>query len=81
MPELPEIDVQGTIRAAGDSEDLVLRLVNEGVHDQEIHDTIKRNTDHLKIILAKQEIIDSESPKLADFEAAVELGEAFIAAE
>lgn len=82
MPEeinLSQIDVEGTIRAAGDSEDLVRRLVNEENHSEEIHNTIKRNTDHLSLVLAKPEIQDSGSPRLAGFQEAVTLGVAFIA--
>ena len=81
MPEeiiTPEIDVEGTIRAAGDSEDLVRRLVVEGEHSEEIHTTIKRNTDHLSLILSKAEIQSSGSPRLVGFQEAVDLGVAFI---
>lgn len=81
MPEeiiTPEIDVEGTIRAAGDSEDLVRRLVAEGEHSEDIHATIKRNTDHLSLILSKAEIQASGSPRLAGFQEAVDLGVAFI---
>jgi len=84
MPEelnLPEIDVEGTIRAAGDSEDLVRRLVAEGVHSDEIHETIKRNTDHLSIILSKEEVSASKSPRIKNFKEAVKLGVDFIAAD
>lgn len=83
MPEpninLPPMDVEGTIRAAGDSEELVRRLVTEGEHSEEIHNTIKRNTDHLSLILGKQEVQDSNSPRLVSFQEAVDLGVAFIA--
>lgn len=83
MPELninlPPMDVEGTIRAAGDSEDLVRRLVTEGEHSEEIHNTIKRNTDHLSLILSKEEVQASNSPRLAGFQQAVDLGVAFIA--
>lgn len=82
MPEeiiTPEIDVEGTIRAAGDSEDLVRALVTAGEHSEEIHNTIKRNTDHLSLILSKDEIKASKSPRLAGFQQAVTLGVAFIA--
>ena len=69
MPEelnVPQIDVEGTIRAAGE-------------HSEEIHNTIKRNTDHLEIVLAKDEVKASNSPRLADFQEAVDLGVEFIA--
>ena len=75
---VPEIDVEGTIRAAGDSEDLVRRLVAEGDHSQDIHDTIKRNTDHLAIVLGKNEVKESNSSRLVGFQEAVDLGIDFI---
>lgn len=85
MPRLeregrPEFNLERTLESTGHSEELVRRLVSEGVHSEEIHDTITRNTEHIKIILGKQEVIDSESPRLADFQEAVELGEEFVAA-
>lgn len=85
MPKLneerPEFDLERTLESTGHSEDLIRRLVSEGVHSEEIHDTITRNTEHIKIILGKQEVIDSESPRLVEFQEAVELGEAFVSAE
>jgi hypothetical protein len=81
IENLPEMDVEKTIEAAGHSEELVRRLITEGVHSEQIHDTIKRNTDHLSIILGKQPVIDSNSPRLDGFREAVTLGEAFISTE
>ena len=66
------------IEIAGHSEDLILRLVTEGNHSKENHDTIKRNIDHLNYILGKSEIIETNSPKLGDFRSVIELGENFI---
>lgn len=74
-----EFNLEQTLESTGHSEDLVRRLVTEGVHSEEIHRTITRNTEHLKIILGKQEVIDSESPRLVGFQEAVDLGEEFIA--
>lgn len=79
--ERPEMNVEKTIEVAGHSETLVRRLVTAGVHSEEIHKTIKRNTDHLGIILKKQPIIDSNSPSLDGLREAIALGEAFISAE
>ena len=81
MPEelnVPRIDVEATIHAARDSEDLLRKLVSEGEHSEEIHNIIKRNTDHLSIILSKEEIQASNSPRLVGFQEAVDLGVAFI---
>lgn len=77
----PEFNLERTLESTGHSEELVRRLVAEGAHSEEIHNTITRNTEHIKIILGKQQVIDSESPRLAGFQEAVELGEAFVAAE
>ena len=78
--KIPQVDVEGTIRAAGDSEDLIRNLVSVGEHSEEIHNTIQRNTEHLSIILGKQEIIDSQSPRLDGFREAITLGADFITA-
>ena len=84
MPKLnregrPEFNLERTLESTGHSEDLVRRLVSEGVHSEKIHNTITINTEHIKIILGKQEVIDSASPRLVGFQEAVELGEAFVA--
>lgn len=83
MPKVnpPEINVEKTIEAAGHSEELIRRLVAEGVHNKQIHDTIKRNTDHLSFILERKAIVDSNSPRLDGFREAITLGEQFIAEE
>lgn len=75
-----EFNLEQTLESTGHSEDLVRRLVAEGEHSEEIHDTITRNTEHIKIILGKQEVIDSASPRLVEFQEAVDLGEEFVAA-
>jgi len=75
----PEFNLERTLESTGHSEDLVRRLVAEGTHSEEIHNTITRNTEHIKIILEKQQVIDSASPRLVGFQEAVELGEAFVA--
>ena len=78
--EVPEFNFEQTLESTGHSEDLVRRLVVEGEHSEEIHETITRNTEHIKIILGKQEVIDSASPRLVEFQEAVDLGEEFVAA-
>lgn len=76
--QLTEFDLEGTLRSTGDSEDLIRRLVGEGNHTQRVHDMIKRNIEHIKIILGKEEVIASKSPRLVGFKEAVTLGEDFI---
>lgn len=77
----PEFNLERTLESTGHSEDLVRRLVAEGVHSEEIHNTISRNTEHIKIVLGREQVASSGSPRLVSFQEAVELGEAFIAAE
>lgn len=76
-----QFNLEKTIESTGYSEDLIRKLVAEGVHSEEIHSTITRNVNHIKIILGKQQVIDSQSPRLIGFEEAVALGEAFVSAE
>jgi len=82
MPsEETDFNLDQCLNSTGHSEDLVRRLVSENVHTEEIHETITSNTKHMKIILAKQQVIDSGSPRIADFQEAVQLGEAFVQVE
>lgn len=71
-------DVEGTIQSSKDSENLVKNLVSAGEHNDDIHATIKRNIDHLSIILSKKEIQESHSQALVGFQEAIDLGSAFI---
>jgi hypothetical protein len=75
----PEFNLEQTLNSTGDSEDLIRRLVTEGVHSEEIHNTIQRNTEHIRIVLGREQVASSNSLRLADFLEAAELGEAFIA--
>lgn len=78
---IPKISVEDTIRDAKDSEDIVRILIDDGRHSEEIHDIIKRNINHLKIILSKEEIQSSNSPHIVKFQEAIQLGENFIVTE
>jgi hypothetical protein len=75
----PEFNLEQTLNSTGHSEDLIRRLVTEGVHSEEIHNTIQRNTGHIRIVLGREQVASSNSLRLADFLEAAELGEAFIA--
>lgn len=75
----PEFNLERTIESTGHSEDLIRRLVSKGEHNEQVHDTIQRNVDHIKIILGREQVIESKSPRLIGFQEAVELGEKFIA--
>lgn len=75
----PEFNLNQVLESTGHSEDLIRRLVSEGVHSEESHNTISKNVEHIKIVLRREKVASSGSPRLADFQEAVDLGEAFIA--
>lgn len=82
MPNRPnpqEFNLEQTLNSTGHSEDLIRRLVADGVHSEQIHNTIQRNADHIRIVLGREQVASSNSPRLADFLEAAELGESFIA--
>lgn len=76
-PKTPE-EIQQIIKAARDSiwviEDSIARLDAGDQHTNEIKNTIDRNVNHLKIIVADQEIANSEHD-ISDLYAAILLGE------
>jgi len=74
-----ELKLQRTLRRSERQENVVRRLVTEGVHNEATHRKITKKIEKLKIALANQQVIDSGSDKIADFQEAVTLGEAFIA--
>lgn len=74
-----EFNLEKILESTGHSEDLIRNLVSQGVHSEEIHNTISRNVEHIKIILGKEQVSSSGSPRLAQFEEAISLGETFIA--
>lgn len=74
----PQIDIEGTIQSSKDSENLIRDLVSDGEHNEDIHNAIKRNTDHLLIILDKEEIKTSNSSSIIGFQEAIILGDEFI---
>ena len=78
---ITEFNLERTLESTGHSEDLVRRLVSGGVHNEQVHTTITRNIEHIKIILGKEQVALSGSPRLDDFREAIALGEAFVAAE
>lgn len=59
-PELTEAQkVEKQISAMGDSVNLINKLIAEGKHTQQVHDTITRNYRHLEIMLDKDQIKNS----------------------
>jgi hypothetical protein len=81
MPRVELTEQQKTenqIKAMGDSVWLINKLISEGNHSEQIHDTVDRNVRHLEIMLGKDHIQNSGSD-LTSFEEAVVDGKAFIA--
>lgn len=74
----PEFNLERTLESTGHSEDLIRRLVNKGEHSEQIHDTIQRNVDHIKIVLGRDQVSSSGSPRLISFQEVIEIGEDFI---
>lgn len=74
----PEQQVQRHISVMGDSVGLINKLIDEGNHTEDIHDTVDRNVRHLEIMLTKAEIQNAGS-NLTSFETAITNGKAFIA--
>lgn len=73
-------DPLSQIRAMGDSEWLIRKLIAEGVHNEESHNTIKRNVDHLDLMLGKDHIKDA-GQDLTSLQEAATLGREFVAVE
>ena len=73
-----EHNTEQDIKAMYDSVSLIYSLVDAGVHSDEIHDTITRNTSHLQLMLKKDHIKNS-SHNLLPFSSAVEAGNDFLA--
>lgn len=82
MPRREELTeaqkTQRQISAMGDSVDLINRLIAQGKHTEQAHDTVDRNVRHLEIMLDKDHIKNSGSP-LTSFETAITAGKAYIA--
>lgn len=78
IPETPEIRLQNDLSAMSDSVNLINELISNNEHSDEIHDTIKRNIEHLSIMLTRQNIIDNNTVT-TDYDAAITNGNLFIA--
>ena len=76
-----EQKLEKSISSTTDSETLIRKLVEEKKYNEQIHNTITRNIKHIEIIIGKDEVANSGSEKLVDFQEAIDLGTAFIAAE
>lgn len=82
MPRQQELTpvqkAQRQISAMGDSVDLINRLISQGQHTENVHETIDRNVRHLEIMLGKDHI-QNAGADLTSFETAVTDGNAFTA--
>ena len=77
ITETSEIRLQNDLSAMYDSVNLINELLANNQHSDEIHDTIKRNVEHLGIMLTRQNIIDNNTVT-TDFDAAITNGNLFI---
>mgnify|MGYP006266682495 CR=1 FL=1 len=74
----PEQKLDRQYSAMGDSVDLINRLIAEGKHTQQAHDTIERNVKHLELMLGK-DLIKNSNKDLKPSQDAVAAGNTFIA--
>jgi len=77
ITETPEIRLQNDLSAMSDSVNLINELIANNEHSDEIHDTIRRNVDHLGVMLTRQNIIDNNTVT-TDFNLAITNGNLFI---
>jgi len=77
IPETPEVRLQNDLNGMSDSVNLINELIANNEHSDEIHDTIKRNVEHLGVMLTRQNIIDNNTVT-TDFDAAITNGNLFI---
>ena len=77
--QAPEFNLEKTLQSTLDSENLIRSLIDSGEHNEIVHDTIRRNVEHIKIILGREQVATSASQLLVGFQEAVTLGETFIA--
>ncbi len=78
ISETPEIRLQNDLSAMSDSVNLINELIANNEHSDEIHYTIKRNVEHLSIMLTRQNIIDNNTVT-TDFDSSITNGNLFIA--
>jgi hypothetical protein len=69
--------IQNQISAMGDSRDLINKLIAEGNHSENIHNTIDRNVQHLEIMMGKDFIINSGND-LSSFSEVISEGKVYI---
>ena len=72
-----EQKVAKQISAMGDSVNLINKLIAEGTHNDQVHDTITRNVEHLALMVGKDIIVNSGTD-LSGFNTAIADGRAFI---
>lgn len=72
----PEQMAEKDLRAAMDSVNLINNLIEEGSHSQEIDNNVRRNYQHLELVLQREHIITDTSDKSA-LTNAITAGKAF----
>ena len=66
------------ISAMRDSLNLLNEVIGKGTHDKEAHDTIRRNYEHLEIMVG-QDNIKGSGADLTEFTEVIEAAKAFVA--
>jgi hypothetical protein len=61
----------------GDSVTLINKLIAEGTHNDQVHDTISRNVEHLALMVGK-DIIKNSGTDLSSFNTTIADGRAFV---
>ena len=59
----PQEMATNDLRAAADSVNLINQLIEKNEHSQEIDDTVRRNYQHLEIVMQREHIIADTSDK------------------
>jgi hypothetical protein len=65
------------ISAMGDSVWVINKLITEGTHSEQIHNTINRNVQHLELMIGKDAILNSGTD-LSSFSKAITDGIEFV---
>jgi hypothetical protein len=73
----PQQEAEQDLQAAMDSVNLINNLIANNQHSKEIDDTIRRNYQHLEIVLEREHIIADTSDK-SPLTNAIVAGKAFI---
>lgn len=74
-----EFNLAKAVRSTYDSVNLIADLIASGKTDAETKATVKRNWQHIEIVIAREEMQAMDAADKAAFEASVAAGKAFTA--